>query len=92
MTVSTSEPALKSMGRSLRDLRKAARLTQAHLVARAGISRDTLSRVENGESAETALVQRIADVLGYQLTVERKPVRAADMRRKYAHLHAQDAE
>jgi transcriptional regulator with XRE-family HTH domain len=92
MTRSTPEPALKSMGRSLRDLRKAARLTQADLVARAGISRDTLSRVENGESAETAFVQRIASVLGYQLTLERKPVRAADMRRKYAHLHAEDAE
>jgi len=79
--------ALGALGQELRSLRKAARMTQADLSARAEISRDTLSRVENGDSAETAIVQRIAAVLGHQLTIERKSLRAADMRRKYSHLH-----
>ena len=56
MTTTRSDTALGELGRQLRELRKSARLTQADLSARAGISRDTLSRVENGGSAETAPV------------------------------------
>lgn len=88
----TDHNDLRQLGASLRELRKAARLTQSDLVARIGISRDTLSRVENGASAETALVQRIAAALGCRLTIERAPLRAADMRRKFAHLHGEDAD
>lgn len=80
--------ALQQLGSKLRDLRKAANLTQADLVGRTGISRDTLSRIENGGSAETAIVQRISEALGHELTLARKPVRAADMRRRFAHLHS----
>jgi transcriptional regulator with XRE-family HTH domain len=92
MTTTRSDTALGELGRQLRELRKSARLTQADLSARAGISRDTLSRVENGGSAETAIVQRVAAELGCQLAIERKPVRAADMRRNYAHLHSDEAD
>ena len=88
----TENEALRQLGTALRDLRKAARLSQSDLVARIGISRDTLSRVENGASAETALVQRIAAALGCRLTIVRPPLRAADMRRKFAHLHGEDAD
>lgn len=91
MAKANRDIALKTLGHELRTLRKDARLTQADLSARAGISRDTLSRVENGDSADTAIVQRIAAVLGHHLTIERKPLRAGDMRRRYAHLHT-DAE
>jgi transcriptional regulator with XRE-family HTH domain len=92
MTTTRSDMALGELGRQLRELRKSARLTQADLSARAGISRDTLSRVENGGSAETAIVQRVAAELGCQLAIERKPLRAADMRRYYAHLHSDEAD
>jgi transcriptional regulator with XRE-family HTH domain len=86
------DSALVDLGLRLKEQRKAANLTQAALSARVGISRDTLSRAENGDSVETALVQRLAEALGCRLTLERAPLRAADMRRKYAHLHSEDEE
>jgi transcriptional regulator with XRE-family HTH domain len=92
MKTTRSDTTLCELGRQLRELRKSARLTQADLSARAGISRDTLSRVENGGSAETAIVQRVAAALGCQLAIEQKPLRAADMRRNYAHLHSDEAD
>jgi len=92
MKTTRSDTEFEELGRQLRELRKGARLTQVDLCARAGISRDTLSRVENGGSAETASVQRVAAELGCQFAIERKPLRAADMRRNYAHLHSDEED
>jgi len=95
MPTKPSEPtdppiALQRLGSVLRDLRKAAGMTQADLVSRTGISRDTLSRIENGGSAETAIVQRLAQTLGHELALQPRPLRAADVRSRFAHLHTDD--
>ena len=80
--------ALLELGGAIRAARKRARLTQADVCARALISRDTLSRLERGEPVDTSTLLRIAKSLGYQITLRPAPLRAADMRRKYAHLHS----
>ena len=43
------EQPLLAFGRSLARLRLARRLPQAHVAEKAGISRNTVSRIENGE-------------------------------------------
>jgi len=86
------DAALSALGSRLRELRRNAGLTQADLAGRAGIARDTLSRIENGGTAETAIVHRVADLLGHALTIERRELRAADMRSRFAHLHADEDE
>lgn len=89
----TKEPiSLQRLGMDLRELRKSAGMTQADLAQRTGVSRDTLSRIENGGTAETAIVQRLAEALGHELTLQRKVLRAADMRSRFASLHAEDDE
>ncbi len=84
----TQQEALLELGDAIRAARKRARLTQADVCARALISRDTLSRLERGEPVDTSTLVRIAASLGYQITLQHAPQRAADIRRKYAHLHA----
>lgn len=85
----TRREVLLELGGAIRKARKSARLTQADVCARAQISRDTLSRLERGEPVDTSTLLRIAASLGYQITLQRAPIRAADMRRKYAHLHSE---
>lgn len=87
---STQRTPLLDLGNAIRDARKRAQLTQADVCARAQISRDTLSRLERGEPVDTSTLLRIAAVLGYQITLEPSSLRAADMRRKYAHLHSEN--
>jgi transcriptional regulator with XRE-family HTH domain len=85
----TQQEALLELGGALRAARKRAGLTQADVCARAQISRDTISRLERGEPVDTSSLLRIASALGYQVTLRPAPLRAADMRRKYAHLHSE---
>ena len=82
---------LLELGERLRSARQEARLTQADLSKRAGIARDTLSRLERGEPVDTSTLMRVLTALGYRMELQRTRLRAADMRRKYAHLH-EDAE
>ncbi len=61
---------LKRIGNQVREARKGQSLTQAALAAEAGISRTTLSLLENGTVQELGIrkVIRILDRLGLELT------------------------
>ncbi len=87
--IKTQAEALRELGGAVRGARKRARLTQTDVCARAQISRDTLSRLERGEPVDTSTLLRIANSLGYLIDLRPAPLRAADMRRKYAHLHSE---
>ena len=82
---------LTDLGKQVRSARQAARWTQHALCARAGISRDTLSRLERGEPVDTSTLMKVLSALGLKVALEKRELRAADMRRKFAHLH-EDAE
>ena len=54
-----------ALGERVRELREAAFLTPSELAAKAGISRNTLYRIESGEySAFPKTVRKLADALG----------------------------
>ena len=56
------------VGRSLRAARKQAGLTQAEVAAQAGVSRESLCLIENGQrSAQLETINAILDVLGYKV-------------------------
>ena len=78
---------LADLGEQIRTARRAANLTQADLIKRAGISRDTLSRLERGEPVDTPTLLKVLQALNLRLELHRTQLRAADMRRKYAHIH-----
>ncbi len=61
---------LKRIGNQVREARKGQSLTQAALAAEAGISRTTLSLLENGTVQELGIrkVIRILERLGLELT------------------------
>jgi transcriptional regulator with XRE-family HTH domain len=82
---------LLELGERVRSARRAAHLTQVDLCGRAGIARDTLSRLERGETVDTSTLARVLSAMGMRINVEKTQLRAADMRRKYAHVH-DDAE
>jgi transcriptional regulator with XRE-family HTH domain len=82
-----SASTLNDLGIRVRTARIAAGLTQAALSARAGISRDTLSRLERGSPVDTRSLCMVVAALGLRVELHRSQLRAADMRRKYAHLH-----
>ena len=79
--------SMLELGDRIRSARQQAKLTQADLSKRAGIARDTLSRLERGEPVDTPTLMRVLSALGHRLELQRTRLRAADMRRKYAHLH-----
>lgn len=66
---------LAHLGAALRNVRIEAGLTQDELGARAGVSRQLVSRVESGNPrGELGRVAQVAAALGYRLTVvPRKP-------------------
>jgi transcriptional regulator with XRE-family HTH domain len=78
---------LIELGEQIRSARRGAHLTQNALCARAGVSRDTLSRLERGETVDTSTLIKIASALDLRIDVSKRQLRGADMRRKYAHLH-----
>jgi transcriptional regulator with XRE-family HTH domain len=78
---------LLELGEIVRSARRAARMTQVDLCGRAGIARDTLSRLERGETVDSSTLVRVLSAMGMRITVEKMQLRAADMRRKYAHVH-----
>jgi transcriptional regulator with XRE-family HTH domain len=66
---------LTQLGATLRNARIEAGLTQDELGARAGVSRQLVSRIESGSSrGEVGRVAQVAAALGYRLAViARKP-------------------
>ncbi len=68
---------LIEIGRELRQLRLAAGLTQAHLASLAGVSRETLSRIENGTYNDIGIkkLQALLELVGGELIA--RPARKA---------------
>lgn len=56
--------ALRGIGQDLATWRRLQRLTAAQVADRAGLSRDTVSRLERGEGASLENVLRVARALG----------------------------
>jgi transcriptional regulator with XRE-family HTH domain len=84
--------ALASLGDNVRRERKQRRMTQTNLCREAGVSRDTLSRLERGETVDTTSLVRIVLALRCELSLAKAKLSAAGQRRRYAHLHADEAE
>ncbi len=63
------------MGQAVRERRRALSLTQGQLVMQSGLSRATLSALENGQLAELGVnrLLRLLGALGLTLTVELAP-------------------
>ena len=58
----------KRIGRSLRDARRAAGLTQAEVATAAGVSREAISVLENGHrNARLETLNAVLHELGYEL-------------------------
>ena len=79
------------VGLGFRALRKRLEWTQQALAARAHISRDTIHRLERGEVVDLSSLVALLGAMGQQLSFEAvHQLRAADIRRKFAHLHEDD--
>lgn len=64
----------------LRDLREKVGLSQAEVAKKARVSQPMIARLESGDHRRTPTIEtihRILSILGYQLTLEVKPIRAA---------------
>lgn len=77
------------LGQAIRHARKQARLTQTELTERLGISRATLSALENGTINEVGIrkVMAICSVLGLEITAQ-----PLQVRRPTLHTLAAEAE
>ncbi|MEB4590834.1 helix-turn-helix transcriptional regulator [Candidatus Thiothrix sp. Deng01] len=63
---------MHSLGETLRNARKQLQLTQAELCRKTGISRATLSGIENGTVAEIGIrkIMALCSALGLELTAQ----------------------
>lgn len=71
------EHDLEKIGATLRDARLRALLTQGEVGQRAGVSRQLVSRIEQGLNGEISAYAAVAAALGYRLTVSAE-LEAAD--------------
>ena len=79
---------LAALGQSFRDLRRQQGWTQSALAARAGVSRDTIHRLEHGAVVDVSSLTALLAAMGHQLSfVEAPRLSAAGMRKRFAHLH-----
>ena len=64
------------IGFGIRDRRKELRITQPHLAEVAGVSTNTLYKLEKGQGNPTLdVLNKLADVLGMELKLEVKKLR-----------------
>ena len=64
------------IGIGIRDRRKELRITQPHLAEVAGVSTNTLYKLEKGQGNPTLdVLNKLADVLGMELKLEVKKLR-----------------
>lgn len=69
------------IGRGLRSARHGSGLSQAEVAARAGVSREALSRLEAGRHvARTDTLTAVLDVLGYELAFLPRSPQAQQLR------------
>lgn len=68
---------MDNIGKTIRELRKAKRYTQADVAARLRMSRATISGIENGTVSEIGIrkVEAILTLLGHTLAVVPRPRR-----------------
>jgi len=84
----TVSSLLVEAGARFRALRKELAWSQSELARRSGVSRDTMNRFEKGGSIELASLAAMLNAMGQRLAfAARHDLRAADMRRKFAHIH-----
>lgn len=64
------------VGQAIRDRRKELRITQPHLAEVAGVSTNTLYKLERGQGNPTLdVLNKLADVLGMEVKLEVKKLR-----------------
>ena len=63
---------LSELGERIKTLRKERKLSQEELAKQAGISRNTLSKLENGYIANISIVtfEKVLNILGYQIDIK----------------------
>lgn len=68
--------SVQAVGKVIRGRRKALKITQPYLAELAGISVNSIYKIERGEANPTLeLVEKIADVLGLEIRVEIKKIK-----------------
>jgi y4mF family transcriptional regulator len=66
---------VETLGKIIQQRRKALKITQPHLAELAGISVNSLYRIERGKSNPTLdLIEKIAEVLGLEVKLEVKKI------------------
>lgn len=64
---------VRNVGTAIKKRRKALKITQPHLAELAGISVNSLYKIERGQANPTLdLIEKIADVLGLEIKLEVK--------------------
>ena len=64
------------VGQTIRDRRKELGITQPHLAELAGVSTNTIYKLERGQGNTTLeVLNKLADVLGMELKLEVKKIR-----------------
>jgi y4mF family transcriptional regulator len=64
----------KELGKTIKERRNTLGITQVHLAELAEVNTNTIIRIENGKINPTIqVVDRIAEVLGMELTLKVKP-------------------
>jgi HTH-type transcriptional regulator / antitoxin HipB len=87
------EPTLASIGKTVRNARKAQKLTQAELGQAAGLSRMPVYRIEAGQDVSLRTLLSIASALrlGMQLQPLPQGVPSAQtLQSAFSHLHDED--
>lgn len=85
--------SLQDVGRAMRMLRRRAKLSQAALGQVAGLSRMPVYRLEAGQDISLRSFLALLQALKLQLALRpasTEPLRAADLKAAFAHLHAED--
>jgi len=63
----------KEIGKQIKERRKVLRITQPDLSEMAGISKNTLYKIERGQANPTIhIVNKIAEILGMEIKIEVK--------------------
>lgn len=80
---------MESLGSTIRDLRRQKGLTQAALASQLGMSRSTISSIENNTIAEIGIrkVEAILNILGYTLSAVPQRRRPTLDQLKEVHFH-----
>lgn len=85
--------SLQDVGRAMGMLRRRARLSQTALGQAAGLSRMPVYRLEAGQDISLRSFLALLQALKLQLALRpapNEPLRAADLKAVFAHLHADD--